>query len=248
MQNPISNAKNPLPKVGFFLSCLLDCSILYPPKKIKMSKPFTVRIIEYSKFVHEEAMIVGFYKNDKDCKCEVEQNVNVTVNAPAGEQGATGPTGPTGAPGVVNYSFSQPSSIFVPSPGLFTVTNAETSITTLSITLTQAAAVELKGSIGWSSPTFFSINMISPNLPELVIIWRIRRGVNGPVIWESRDGISNENGEQSLFSKSVFHVDASAGLGPVTYELTGQVDPISSPGSTAEINGPISFVGTAFPV
>lgn len=42
-----------------------------------------------------------------------------TVNAPAG---------PTGATRVVNYSFSQPGSIFVPSPGLFTVTNSETQL------------------------------------------------------------------------------------------------------------------------
>lgn len=67
----------------------------------------------------------------------------------------------------------------------------------------------IKRSIGWSSPTFFSINMISPNSPELVYIWRIRCGVNGPVIWVDLDGISLKMMNNHYF-QTVFHVDASA--------------------------------------
>lgn len=107
--------------------------------------------------------------------------------------------------------------------------------------------IELRGLIGWSSPSFFEINAISPNFPELVIIWRIRRGEGGTIIWKSRNGFGLENGDQAYFTSSILHVDSHDGEGPVTYELSAQVDPVSSAGSTAEINGPVSFVCVPFP-
>ncbi|MGE7766853.1 hypothetical protein [Peribacillus sp. NPDC096540] len=170
------------------------------------------------------------------------------VQGNQGPQGAKGNQGPQGVqgPGVVGFSFSDPASI--PSPGLITVTNVEVPITTLTVTITQNAVVELRGLVGWSSPNFAGLAMISPNFFNLVIIFRIRRGVGGPIIWEGYDGISADTDEQTPYLSSILDVDTSPGMGPVTYELTAQIDPVLSPDSAAEINGPIVFVGTAYPI
>ncbi|MFI8494135.1 hypothetical protein ACIGC1_14635 [Peribacillus butanolivorans] len=128
------------------------------------------------------------------------------------------------------------------------MTNVEVPITTLTVTITQNAVVELRGLVGWSSSNFAGLAMISPNFFDLVIIFRIRRGVGGPIIWEGHDGTSVDTDEQTPYLSSILNVDTSPGLGPVTYELTAQLDPVLSPGSTAEINGPIVFVGTAYPI
>lgn len=165
-----------------------------------------------------------------------------------GATGITGVTGATGATGNAGFEFSVPSSIFIPSPGLITVTNEEVAITTLTISLFQDAVVVLQGQVGWSSPNFFNLAMVSPNFFDLALIWRIRKGIGGPIIWEGRDGASFESDEQARFLSSMLHVDSSPGLGFNTYELTAQVDPVLSPDSTAEINGPVVFIGNAFPV
>ncbi|MGE7601562.1 exosporium leader peptide-containing protein [Peribacillus sp. NPDC097675] len=165
-----------------------------------------------------------------------------------GSAGATGVTGATGATGNAGFEFSVPSAIFIPSPGLLTVSNEEVAITTLTISLFQDAAVVLQGQVGWSSPNFFNLAMVSPNFFDLALIWRIRKGSGGPVIWEGRDGASFESDEQARFLSSILHVDSSPGLGSITYELTAQVDPLLSPDSTAEVNGPVVFIGNAFPV
>ncbi|MFD9628330.1 hypothetical protein [Peribacillus muralis] len=197
---------------------------------------------------------MGTDKKDKKCKecghskfdSKQEQKVEVNINVPEHDKkGAQGPQGPQGQTGVAGFAFSVPAS--EPSLGL-SVSNVEVPITSLTVTITQNAVVELRGIVGWSSPAFASLAMISPNFFDLVIIFRIRRGVGGPIIWEAPDGTSVDTDEQTPFLSSILNIDTSPGLGPVTYELTAQIDPVLSPGSSAEIKGPIVFVGTAYPV
>ena len=163
----------------------------------------------------------------------------------SGTVGATGVTGPTGTAG---FAFSAPVNIFVPSPGLLTVTNEEATITALTVTLSENAVVVLQAQVGWSAPSFFNIAAVSPNYFDLSMIWRIRKGVGGPIVWEGRDSVSYESDEDFRFLRSMLGIDSSPGLGSITYVLTAQVDPTLSPGLTCEINGPVVLIGTAYPV
>ena len=192
--------------------------------------------------------LCDFWKSRAGCTGATGPTGATGMTGVTGPTGATGLTGATGVSGNAGFEFSEPAAIFVPSPGLITVTNEEVAITTLTLSLFQDAVLALQGQVGWSSPNFFNLAMISPNFFDLALIWRIRKGVGGPIIWEGRDSASFESDEQARFLSSVLHVDSSPGLGSITYELTAQVDPVLSPDSTAEINGPIVFIGTAFPV
>ncbi|PFK03610.1 hypothetical protein, partial [Bacillus cereus] len=148
---------------------------------------------------------------------------------------------PTGATGqTVAYSFSEPISIFTV-PATLTVTNTETQITTVSINLTQNALIELKGIVGWS----FDIDFYNP-----AIIWRLRRGVGGSVIWEGHAGEGVDTGEAFGSLTSILHVDSNTVIGNNSYELTATVVPHESspPDIFVNINGPIVLVATGYPV
>jgi len=134
------------------------------------------------------------------------------------------------------FSFSEPISVFSASP-ILTVTNIETSITNLTINTCQNSLIELRGLVGWSTPD-----------EDVLTIWRIRRTAGGPIIWEARNGIGVDSGEQSGYITSILHADNNALCGNNTYVLTAQVDPVTSANLTANINGPIVFNATAYPL
>ncbi|PGO70451.1 hypothetical protein CN980_20795 [Bacillus cereus] len=144
-----------------------------------------------------------------------------------------GPTEPTGA-----YSFSEPISIFTV-PATLTVTNTETQITTVTINLTQNALIELRGLIGWS---------VNFEEEDVSVIWRLRRGIGGTIIWEGHDGLGVDLGELAGHLTAILHVDNGTVIGNNIYELTAMVDPTISPDLTAEINGPIVLAATGYPV
>ena len=118
------------------------------------------------------------------------------------------------------------------------MTNVETPLTNLTIGITQNSLIELRGIIGWSVPTSFNILMV----------FRIRRGIGGPILWEGHDGIGVDEGELNGYLSSILHVDVVPLLGNNTYELTAQVDPVISLGRSAGVNGPIVFAATAYPL
>lgn len=138
--------------------------------------------------------------------------------------------------GVIAYAFSEPASAFTTAP-LLTVTLTETPITTVNINTTQNALIELRGLVGWS---------VTSDNDDTLIVWRIRKGgPAGPIIWEGHDGVGVDTEEIAGHISSMLHVDSKAALGTNTYQLTGQIDPISS-GTTANINGPIVLAATAY--
>ncbi|HDX9614531.1 TPA: hypothetical protein ROY01_005726 [Bacillus toyonensis] len=134
------------------------------------------------------------------------------------------------------YSFSEPISVFT-SPASLIASNTEIQITTVTINMTQATLIELRGLVGWSSTDF-----------DVLVIWRLRRGIGGSIIWEGHDGLGVDTGEQSGQLTSILHVDNSTVIGNNIYELTAMVDPTVSPGLTADINGPIVLAATGYPI
>lgn len=163
-------------------------------------------------------------KNTRKCKCK-------STHSHCSDSCCCPGSGPT-------FSFSEPVATFLPSP-LLTVTNTETQITTVTINTREKSLIELRGLVGWSAPQSFNV----------LTFWRIRRGVGGPIIWEGHDGIGVDTGELRGYLSSILHVDNTrAGLSANTYILTAQVDPVTSPGRIANINGPIVFNATAYPL
>ncbi|OOR10842.1 hypothetical protein BW897_21015 [Bacillus cereus] len=139
------------------------------------------------------------------------------------------------------YSFSEPVSIFT-TPAVQTITNVEGSITTVSINITQPSLIELRGLVGWSSLS------ASNSSDGIQVIWRIRRGISGPIIWEGHDGVSYHAGDFRGQTTSVLHIDNAATIGTNIYQLTATILPIFDPTESAEINGPIVLAATGYPV
>ncbi|SCM93634.1 Uncharacterized protein BWINRASL_01621 [Bacillus mycoides] len=146
---------------------------------------------------------------------------------------------PPPKPGVLAYAFSEPVSRFTTPPPI-TVTTAETPITTVTINTPQNTLIELRGLVGWNNTVPAAVNIL--------VFWRIRRGIGGPIIWEGHDGIGLDTAELRGAISSMLHVDNNPSLGPNTYQLTAQVDQLLSPGDIANITGPIVFTATAYSI
>lgn len=178
-------------------------------------------------FVHEAALDPNFIRPILP--------PTLTFTIPTGPTGNTGPTGFTGPIGLLAYSFSEPISIFMDPPPL-TVGNVETSITTIAINIPQNALIELRGLVNWNT-----------RYSNVLVFWRIRRGIGGPIIWEGHDGVVVVDADQLGCISNMLHVDTSPLLGNNIYQLTAQVDPIISPFRSANITEPIVFSATAYP-